>query len=259
MDEKIATPAARTAAASRRPGAMKAFWKSIRKPLAQSRFSKNALASLLAHAIRFIKLTNPPVEGSSDIKKAHREMTPGIIALWHGQHLLAPAVYKGARGVVAMVSRSADAEINALVLEKFGLEAVRGSGGRDNSNHSEKGGARALIALKRVLAAGRNVAMIADIPKGTPRQAGLGIVTLAKLSGRPIVAFAVATSRRKVLERSWDKTTINLPFGRGTVVIGDPIYVRSDADDAEMERKRQEVTASLNAATEKAYRLVDRA
>jgi lysophospholipid acyltransferase (LPLAT)-like uncharacterized protein len=110
-----------------------------------------------------------------------------------------------------------------------------------------------------MLAAGRNVAMIADIPNGTPRQAGLGIVTLAKLSGRPIVAFAVATSRRKVLERSWDKTTINLPFGRGTVVIGDPIYVRSDADDAEMERKRQEVTASLNAATEKAYRLVDRA
>jgi lysophospholipid acyltransferase (LPLAT)-like uncharacterized protein len=259
MDEKIATPAVRTAAASRRPGAMKAFWKSIRKPLAQSRFSKNALASLLAHAIRFIKLTNPPVEGSSDIKKAHREMTPGIIALWHGQHLLAPAVYKGARGVVAMVSRSADAEMNAMVIEKLGLEAVRGSGGRDNSNHMDKGGARALIALKRALDAGKNVAMIADIPKGTPRDAGMGVVTLAKLSGRPIIPMAVATSRRKVLEKSWDKTTINLPFGRGAVIIGELIHVAADADDVEMERKRQDVTAALNAATEKAYRLVDAA
>ena len=260
MDEKTATQAVGAAAEPRRPRAMKAFWKSVRRPLAQSRFVKNALASVLASVLRLIRLTNPFVEGSSNLEKAFKEMTPGIIALWHGQHLLTPTIYKsGARGIAAMVSRSADAEINALVLEKFGLEAVRGSGGRDNSNHSEKGGARALIALKRVLAAGRNVAMIADIPKGTPRQAGLGIVTLAKLSGRPIVAFAVATSRRKVLERSWDKTTINLPFGRGTVVIGDPIYVRSDADDAEMERKRQEVTASLNAATEKAYRLVDRA
>ncbi len=257
MDEKTATPAVRTAAGSRRPSAMKAFWKSIRKPLAQSRFSKNALASLLAYAIRFIKLTNPLVEGSSDLNKTHREMTPGIVALWHGQHLLAPAVYKGAQGVVAMVSRSADAEMNAMVIEKLGLEAVRGSGGRENANHMDKGGARALIALKKALDAGKNVAMIADIPKGTPRDAGMGVVTLAKLSGRPIIPMAVTTSRRKVLEKSWDKTTINLPFGRRAVVIGELIHVAADADDAEMEHKRQDVTAALNAATEKAYRLVD--
>ena len=82
-----------------------------------------------------------------------------------------------------MVSRSADAEMNALVIEKIGIEAVRGSGGRDSSQQVEKGGARALIALKKALDAGNNVAMIADIPHGTPREAGLGIVTLARLSG----------------------------------------------------------------------------
>ena len=83
-----------------------------------------------------------------------------------------------------MVSRSADAEMNALVIEKIGFQAVRGSGGRENTKHLEKGGARALIALKKALDAGNNVAMIADIPHGTPREAGLGIVTLARLSGR---------------------------------------------------------------------------
>jgi lysophospholipid acyltransferase (LPLAT)-like uncharacterized protein len=134
---------------------------------------------------------------------------------------------------------------------------VRGSGGRDNANHMDKGGARALIALKKALDAGKDVAMIADIPKGTPRDAGMGIVTLAKLSGRPIMPMAVATSRRKVLEKSWDKTTINLPFGRGAVILGELIHVAADADDAEMERKRQDLTAALNAATDKAYRLVD--
>lgn len=236
---------------------MKAFWKSVRKPLAQSRFTKNALASMLAHTLRFIKLTNPLVEGSSDLRRADKEMTPAIVALWHGQHLLAPAIYKGAHGVVAMVSRSADAEMNAMVVEKLGLEAVRGSGGRDGANHMDKGGARALIALKKALDAGKNVAMIADIPKGTPRDAGLGIVTLAKLSGRPVIPLAVATSRRKVLEKSWDKTTINLPFGRGAAIIGEPILVPADASEAEMEEKRREVTAGLNAATERAYRLVD--
>ena len=99
--------------------------------------------------------------------------------------------------------------------------------------------------------------MIADIPNGKPREAGMGVILLARLSGRPIVGAAIATSRRKVLERTWDKTTISLPFGRRAVVVSPLIYVARDADDAEMERKRQELTQALNAATEKAYGLVD--
>jgi lysophospholipid acyltransferase (LPLAT)-like uncharacterized protein len=170
---------------------------------------------------------------------------------------MAPVFYPKGRPLVAMVSRSADAELNALVVEKFGIEAVRGSGGRESARHLDKGGAKALIALKKSLVAGKNVAMIADIPHGTPRDAGLGIVLLARLSGRPILPAAIATSRRKVLERSWDKTTINLPFGRSSIVVGTPVFVPKDADDAEMELKRQEVTASLNAATARAYSLVD--
>jgi lysophospholipid acyltransferase (LPLAT)-like uncharacterized protein len=168
-----------------------------------------------------------------------------------------PAFYPSSRPLVAMVSRSADAEINAMMIEKFGIEAVRGSGGRDSARHLDKGGAKALIALKKALGAGKNVCMIADIPHGTPRDAGMGVVLLAKLSGRPIFPAALATSRRKVLEKSWDKTTINLPFGRAAIAAGEPIFVKADADDAEMERKRRELTAQLNAATEEAYRLVD--
>jgi lysophospholipid acyltransferase (LPLAT)-like uncharacterized protein len=156
-----------------------------------------------------------------------------------------------------MVSRSADAEINALLIEKFGIEAVRGSGGRDSARHLDKGGAKALIALKKALVGGKNVCMIADIPHGTPREAGMGVVLLAKLSGRPIFPAALATSRRKVLEKSWDRTTINLPFGRSAMAVGEPILVAPDADDAEMERKRQELTEQLNAATAQAYRLAD--
>ncbi|TGU85030.1 DUF374 domain-containing protein, partial [Mesorhizobium sp. M00.F.Ca.ET.151.01.1.1] len=93
------------------------------------------------------------------------------------------------------------------------------SGGRNSSKHLDKGGAKALIALRKSLIAGKNVAMIADIPNGKPRDAGLGIVLLARLSGRPILPSAIATSRRQVLEKSWDKTTVNLPFGRSAVIV----------------------------------------
>ncbi|MEQ1953320.1 lysophospholipid acyltransferase family protein [Mesorhizobium sp. CN2-181] len=236
---------------------MKGFWQRIRKPLAQSDLVKSTLATILAGGLRFVRATNRYAEGSSDVAQSYAKVTPSILAIWHGQHLLAPVLYPGGEPLAAMVSRSADAELNALVVEKFGFEAVRGSGGRGKSKR-DKGGAQALIALKKALDAGSNVCMIADIPHGTPREAGMGIVTLARLSGRAVVPVAMTTSRRKVLEKTWDKTTINLPFGRCAMIVGEPIMVPADADDAEMERKRQEITAGLNEATERVYRIVDR-
>jgi len=257
MEDRTVAQLAPKMAARKKRRRPKSLWTRIRHPLAQSSVAKGVLTSFFAQWIRLVIFTNPPVEGSAKLTGNHEEMEPGIIALWHGQHLLAPALYPSKRSLVAMVSRSADAEINAKVVEKFGIEAVRGSGGRDGGRHRDKGGARALIALKKALDGGSNVAMIADIPNGKPRQAGMGIILLARISGRPIIGAAIATSRRKVLEKTWDKTTISLPFGRRSIVVAPIIHVDRDADDAEMERKRQELTDALNLATDQAYALVD--
>lgn len=241
------------AAPRRRP--LKAAWLRLRGPLAETPAAKNALAAGIVALLRAIKATNPLAPGSDDPVAVIRSQEPVILALWHGQHLLAPAYLPRELRVTALFSRSRDAELNALVAERLGFETVRGSGGREG-HVAEKGGARALIVLKRVLDEGRNVAMIADIPHGTPRDAGLGIVTLARISGRPILPAALATSRRKVLEKTWDRTAINLPFGKAAIVLGDPIHVPADADDAAMEDMRRAVTAGLDHATAKAYGLV---
>lgn len=259
IDNQAATPPVLGAVAGEKRGdhPLKKFWRRIRKPLAQSRFAKAALVNILAAGLRFLRLTSPMVRQTADWDREYAAHEPGIIALWHGQHLITAAFYPGKRKLMAMVSRSADAELNAEVLEKFGIETVRGSGGRDSAHKLDKGGAKALIALKKSLAAGNNAAMIADIPHGTPRDSGMGIVVLAKISGRPILPCAMATSRRKVLEKSWDKTVINLPFSRSILRVGPPIYVSAKADDAEMEAKRLEVTAALDAVTAEAYSYVD--
>lgn len=258
MDDNAVSPLpdARAQGRKSRPGVLKSAWKKVRQPLARSTLVKNVLATLIAGLVKFVYWTNPAAAGSEDPGPRVKALTPAIGALWHGQHLLGPAVNPRGHKLVAMFSRSADAELNALVAQKLGFGVVRGSGGRENTK-ADKGGAKALITLKKTLDAGMNVAMIADIPHGTPRQAGLGIVTLAKVSGRPIVPIAIATSRRKVLERTWDKTTINLPFGRHALAVGEPIYVPSDAGPDLMEAKRREVTAGLDAATARAYKLVD--
>ncbi|GHC67922.1 lysophospholipid acyltransferase family protein [Limoniibacter endophyticus] len=232
-------------------------WRAVRRPIAQSRVVKRALASIIYGFMELVMRTNKRVAGSSDLEAILKREAPGIITFWHGQHLLGASICPRGWPVTAMVSRSADAEMNALVMEKYDFQIARGSGGRGNANDRDKGGARALITLNRALDAGRNVAMIADISKGSVREAGLGIVTLAKLSGRPIWPVAIATSRRKVIEKTWDKTTLHLPFGRLGVIVGPSIRVDSDAGDVELANKQTELTIALNKATEEAYSLVD--
>lgn len=215
-----------------------------------------ALAARLVHgALRLVRRTQAPAPGSSDWTAVLSREHPAIVALWHGQHLLAPFFRPPDLPYVALLSRNFDAEINAAVVERFGIRTVRGSGGRVRRPASGKGGARALIALRRMLAEGVGVCMIADVPKGTPRDAGLGIVTLARISGRPIIPAAAVTSRRHVLQGTWDKTAIPLPFGMMAVVLGAPIRVPADADAALMEIKRREVTLAIEAANRDALRL----
>jgi lysophospholipid acyltransferase (LPLAT)-like uncharacterized protein len=255
---RVAPSPSRPPSVRARPGPVKRLWRRIRGPIAGSTAFKEALASVVAALLRFVAWTNPLLPGSYnpfDVVAEHDEAT--IYAFWHGQHLLVPTLNPRQHKVVALFSRSADAELNVLVARRFGIDVVRGSGGRDTVQMPEKGGARALIALKKALDAGTSVAMIADISHGARRQAGLGIVTLARISGRPIVPVAVATSRRKVLEGSWDKTAINLPFGRASLVLGEPIHVPQGAGKDDMEDFRRQVTDALDEATARAYALVD--
>ena len=242
---------------ARRGERKSSFWRSIRQPIKDSRFFKNFVASAAAAYVRLVRLTNPIAKGSDDPAAGFQRHANSIFGLWHGQHFFMPGFHPRNDPMATMISRSADAEINALYVEKFGLRVFRGSGGREREKAIEKGGVRGLISMKKALDAGMSVGTVADIPSGTSRDAGMGIITLAELSGRPIVPIALNTSRRKVLERTWDKTTINLPFGRSAIVFGEPIHVSRDADEGEMERKRRQLTDALNAVTERAVKVAE--
>jgi lysophospholipid acyltransferase (LPLAT)-like uncharacterized protein len=96
--------------------------------------------------------------------------------------------------------------------------------------------------------------MTADVPK-IARRCGEGIVTLARLSGRPIVPVAVVTSRRKDFD-TWDKTFVGLPFGRGAIVLGEPLFVSGDAGPEALEAARLAVEDELDRVHARAYALV---
>lgn len=232
---------------------MKSAVRRFGKWLLASDSFQSVAATFVYWALRLIFKTNRFVRSSDDLVAHVDGKLPVIIALWHGQQALTPFLYPENDKVAALVSKSDDAEINAQVLQRAGVKVIRGSGGRERGRTRQKGGARALRAMTDALERGINIVIIADISKGTPRQASEGIVTLAKLSGRPIVPLAIATSRYHIVEKSWDKTTINLPFGRACLKLGEPIYVSRNASDVEVQDYRKQVTDQLNRATESAY------
>jgi 3-deoxy-D-manno-octulosonic-acid transferase len=96
--------------------------------------------------------------------------------------------------------------------------------------------------------------MTADVPTAQPRVAGKGIVTLARLSGRPIIPVAAATSRFFTL-KTWSRMTVNLPFSKLVFVAGEPLFVPANSDAQMLELTRREVERSLNNVTARAYAL----
>jgi lysophospholipid acyltransferase (LPLAT)-like uncharacterized protein len=208
------------------------------------------LASLY---LRLVRATNRFAQDPPDFLDAIGPDLPVIAAMWHGQHFMIHYAWpKGAR-VAALISRHPDGEINAVILRHFGVRPIRGSGGEAEKSRRRGGGA-ALLSMARALAEGQTIVMTADVPK-IARQAGLGIVTLARISGRPIYPIAVVTSRRFDF-RSWDRASLGKPFGNGAMVLGAPIRVDRDADAVALEAARQAVEDGLNEVHERAYGLV---
>ncbi len=236
---------------------MRRAWKRIQVKLKSQAWVTSLIVGAIYWFMKLVNRTNPLVKGSHIFGDVYAANAPMIVALWHGQHLMTPFLSPSECKIVALLSRSADAEINAKIIDRLGFKTVRGSGGRNAGQNTKKGGARALLGLKKAVDDGYTAVMIADISKSTARQAGNGIILLAKLTGRPIVAGAYASSRRYVLKKSWDQTAISLPFGRAASVMSEPLYVEKDANDTKMENYRVELTRRLNMITQEAYRLAD--
>lgn len=212
------------------------------------------VGTLAAEYLRLVWWTNRFTYEPADFYKQLDPHLPAIIAFWHGQHFMTPFLKKDYHRAKVLISRHRDGEINARAAHKLGIETIRGSGAH-NGEFYRKGGVSAFNEMLQALRDGYNVAMTADVPK-VSRVAGLGIVKLAQHSGRPIYAVAIASSRRKELD-NWDRTAINLPFSRVAMVASQAIYVPRDADDAALERARQQVEQDLNRMTARAYEIVD--
>ena len=226
--------------------------KLIRKPAVQKTFGHG-----LAGYLRLVGWTSRLRKEPADLEQRLLAEAPVIFCMWHGQHFMVPVIRPRSLPSEVMISRHAEAEVNAIAARQLGLETIRASGVTPDSRRRKKGGVAGFREALKALNSGLSLAITADVPKGPAKVAVRGVVMIAKHSGRPIVPVAYATSRT-LRFNTWDDAVLNLPFSRAGLVVGDPIRVPRDAADDDVEVFRGLVKDGLDRATARAYQLVGR-
>lgn len=142
-----------------------------------------------------------------------------IFTFWHGRMMLLPPFYTLQRKIPVMhvlISLHRDGKLISQIIGHFGQPTVTGS--------SSKGGGDAMREIITLLKEGNNISITPDGPRG-PRQQVIaeGAVTVARMTGKPIVPVTFSASRCRRLN-SWDRFMLALPLGRVSLCIGAPIY-----------------------------------
>jgi len=188
------------------------------------------------------------VEGAERYDEVVRSGRQPIMAFWHGR-ILPSTIFFKRRNIVVITSENFDGEWIAGIIERFGYGTARGS--------TSRGGAKALVQMKRDMEAGKPTAFTIDGPRGPARVAQAGAVWLSKVTGNPVIPFHAEATRHWTVN-SWDRTQIPKPFATVAMAIGEPFVVPADADDAGIEQARRRLETTLQTLETRALTLVTR-
>ena len=176
-------------------------------------------------------------EGRQHLDRLLSARQPHILALWHGRILEVMLALRD-RGYVSLVSENFDGEWIARLSAHFGFGAFRGS--------SSRGGARALVQARRLLADGNSLLFTLDGPRGPKRVAQPGAVWLSGASGCPILPVRLEADRF-LTTRTWDAHQLPSPGATLTAAFSEPVWLRDDLDAAGLDAARLQLEQTLNA------------
>ena len=184
--------------------------------------------------------------GAEHLREVARRGRQPIFAFWHGR-ILAATLYFRDRGIIVITSENFDGEWISRIIRRFGYGTARGS--------TSRGGVRALVQMRRDMAAGSPAAFTVDGPRGPARVAQPGAIWLASATGQPIVPFHIEAASAWTV-KSWDRHQVPKPGSDVAIAIGEPMDVPPKADEATIESKRQELERVLAQMEEQARALL---
>lgn len=156
---------------------------------------------------------------------------PMLMTVWHDTIFVMPYAklkFFKHRDLVVLTSASKDGAILANAMAACGMGAVRGS--------SSRRAVAALVALRKALKAGRDVAITPDGPRGPRHKLQPGVIKLAEATGASIVVGRVKFHNCWRL-KTWDKFAIPKPFSRVDVVLEKAYTLPRGLDDEAFQRE----------------------
>jgi len=193
--------------------------------------------------IRILALTMQFVEIHPEIPRSFWERgIPAIGAFWHGRLLMMPIVYKG-RKLDFLVSPHRDGQVVGRAFTRFGFRAILGSTTRKGFS-----GFKEMVKAQE-----SDIAIAPDGPRGPRHQVQIGVIELARLTGKAILPLSFSSSNKKIFD-TWDQFLFPFPFSKGVFIWGEPILVDQNGERAHLEEKRILLENRLKDLTEKADR-----
>lgn len=225
---------------------------SLRKRIADhpgvNRWTEDRLAGYLRFAYRTSQYDRV---GFEEMDACIARGEPVIMALWHQRLLMAGYLFPVELGAISSLTTSARAgRMAGQVLNRFGFDTVPMS--------SHKRHVRLSREVLRRIKSGSSVGIAVDGPGGPPRVASNVPLMWARVSKCRV--FTVAFSCSRVVELpTWDKLMMPAPWSRGALRCQEwAETVPRDADDAEAERLRLSLEATIDEVTDAADGAVGR-
>jgi lysophospholipid acyltransferase (LPLAT)-like uncharacterized protein len=208
--------------------------KKLFKRLFKTPFFRWLMCFLAANYIRFVYYTSRIRMDMDENAKAYlASKQAAVFAFWHGRMLMIPPIHPPGRKMHVLISTHRDGEMIARTMHHFGFSTVRGS--------TTRGGATAAMQAVKALLAGDSVAVTPDGPRGPVMKVQQGVLSIAEMSGVPVLAVTYACTRHKRM-RSWDRFMVALPFGTIHYAVGAPMMgAKPELLENEMLRLTREV------------------
>lgn len=205
------------------------------------------LPRLVTFYFRLLDLTTRKIWLNREYEEEVCKKRPFTCACFHGT-MLFPVYYCRRYPGVVMISRSWDGELIDRSLRRMGYDSTRGS--------SSRGGKDALHEMIDIIKERNYCSGLAvDAPRGPSRKVKIGIVIIARETGKPVVPL-VSWATRQIQFGSWDKMILPLPFSTIVLAWGKPMEVPPGLTNDEYERIRQEIEDNMVAASEQCENLV---
>lgn len=217
------------------------------KRFMRSKAVQKILGFILAAYMVLVKYTTRWTRENEEDVKAAAESGMGAIALtWHSRLLMLNTAWRPkSQEAHILISLSRDGALVAYAAEFLGHKTIRGSA-RKAGSQKAKGGSTALRNMLSTIDNNGVIVITPDGPRGPRQRLGNGPIGLARLSGAPIVSITFAV-RNRIQFKSWDRFVLPLPFGRGLIIWGRPLFIPADCSDEDLAIYKQQLEDEMNA------------